>query len=229
MRFNIRLTEDISPYGLGLNDVFMIIHHAESLPFLHDVRFFTPEIIMPHAPEIGARINEQLQTWVDAFPTDEEGMDFLIRFGVNWSYWPSYILYPSFGQWRDYISVSYNVQLPRGGLGHYHAVFTISFDITTGETVNLIDIIPDIRPRLDSWQVSIININSERDLINAFSGMFYPFLYYNQGLTPPEYYTPPEGIVINDVWLIGSGPINIRFTEPDGRVMWARFSLDYND
>jgi phosphate transport system substrate-binding protein len=206
----VRLTPDISPYGTPpRDDAFSVIYHYDRL-LTPDIKLYTMEIEMPRSPELAARINEQLRQWTDGFPGDGAEARLLESF-VGWCkrqgvFEAEYPLQPIYGQWGNYLSVFYPLQTYDGPWNE-PAIYTISFDMRTGETVNLAERLPRELPYSTSMIV---------DSITSFDVEGFPAQENHQD------YIPAEGSVFTSAWL-DEAHLYVNITEPDGRKLQACF------
>lgn len=213
--FVFRLSEDISPYGTGLGVYKVSYHYAGRM--LPNIDLFTNKIEIPNTPDISERINTRLQTWSDAFPGDVDKVRLLESFSEWYGSTPEhpYRLQPLTGLWGNYLSVSYVLQTYDGPSTHMPAMYTMCFDITTGDVVNLPDVLPRGLPFAESQIQS---------LITRFEGKFsegdYPSTEYFDS------YVPADGFVIDDAWLLGS-MLGIHVTEPSGQRLQVFFYGDW--
>lgn len=204
--FRIRLTSEISPYGIGLDDFSVIYHYDRRM--LSKVDLFTLDVELPQSPEVAERINSQLKAWTDGFLSDDdktELLDMFVRWYGNGYYVEhpehAYSLQPFYGRWGDYLTVSYHLQTYDGPSTNMPMLYTICFDINTGEAVNLADNLP-------------------RDIPYSKGRIFDPITKFEAGTYPSqanyENYVPAEGSVITSAWLWGNG-LGLYVTEPGGR------------
>ncbi len=207
MTFNVPLTSDISPYGTETVDYSVSYDYDRRLG--DNIDLFTLNVKLPKAPEVAQRINEQLKTWTDGFPGDEDKTKLLDSF-VRWYYDDNnygdfgnvYRLQPESGIWNNYLSVSYTLQTYDGPSTFMPTPYTICFDMNTGEIVNLAELLPKDLPYAAGLVFSPITNFDDEDLYP--SREFY------------ENYTPVKGSVIISAWG-GSGYFGLYVTEPDGR------------
>ncbi|KPU43879.1 phosphate-binding protein PstS 1 precursor [Oxobacter pfennigii] len=206
MTFSIRLTSDISPYGIGIDDFSVIYRYDRRI--LPNVDLFTLNAKLPQSPEVAERINSQLKAWTGGFPGDD-GKAGLLDMFVRWyaSGWVAehsgytYRLQPVYGRWGDYLSVSYPLQTYDGPSAHMPTLYTICFDINTGEAVNLAKHLPNDIPYSKAMVL---------DSITKFEQGSYPEqLSY-------ENYVPAKRSVITSAWIWGNS-LGLYVTEPDGR------------
>lgn len=204
--FRIRLTSDISPYGIGIDDFSVIYRYDRRL--LPNVDLFTLDVKLPQSPEAAARINKQLKAWTDGFSGDDSKAGLLDMF-VNWysDGWYvehpeyAYSLQPSYGRWGDYLSVSYPLRTYDGPSQNMPTLYSICFDMNTGEAVNLAEQLPRDIPYLKAMIL---------DPVTKFEAGTYPSQAYY------ENYVPAEGSVLTAAWLEGDA-LGLYMTEPDGR------------
>ena len=213
MTFQIHLTEDISPYGSGQQDRIPVTYNYDR-EMLPGIDLFTIRINLPDEPDITERINQRLQAWTDGFPGDEESKKLLEEF-ARWLGTEKYHyrFYPLYGQWKNYISVTYDLDCEF--FNDMPVVYTICFDMNTGDEVNLVDTLPSDLP------FSTASVVTQ---ITSFPGRFdddYPSQEYF------ENYTPPAGTVINEAWLWGD-MLGLYLTEPNGRQLQAFFYDEWN-
>jgi len=213
MTFHVLLTEDISPYGLGLPEFSVIYDYAGRMtPRVH---LFTASVSVKDKPNVTARINERLESWINGFPDDGIDSDLLNdfiewyggSFGDDWlpSDW-AYRLQPSVEIWHDYLSVSYILQLYDGPASNMPMVGAICFDIRTGEVVDAVSVLAKDLDYSNAYGVTIADFSKLND-----------WGWYEQDDLPSGY-TPVAGSVITDAWIL-YGNINIYVTEPNGRVL----------
>jgi hypothetical protein len=213
MTIYIRLTEDISPYGVGLPALAITYDYAGRI--MPRIDFHTLQISIGDYPEVSARLNESLTDWLDTFPWGEEQENLLGDF-IEWysgqfvGDWASgdwaYRLQPTVERWREYISVSYILQLYDGPSFNMPMVNTISFEIETGRVVDLANRLPDDLDYRAASGFTLIDFN-----------VIYDWGWPQQDYMP-EGYIPAEGSIITDAW-IAYGMLNLNLTEPDGRVL----------
>lgn len=208
MTFSIPLTSDISPYGTETVDFSVTYNYDRQLA--DNIDLFTLNVKLPKAPEVAQRMNEQLKTWTDGFPEDEDKKELLDSF-AKWylsdsyyaSYGNTYRLQPDYGRWKDYLSVSYTLQTYDGPASFMPTPYTICFDMNTGEVVNLAELLP-------------------KDISYEDSMAFTPRTNFEVGTEPHEEvfenYTPVKGSVITSAWG-DSGCLGLYVTEPDGRTL----------
>lgn len=218
-RIFIPLSDKISPYGIAEFRFSVTYQYARRL--IPRVDLLTMQVDLADRPEVSSKINKSLDVWSDSFPGSEESVKLLNDF-VKWyidvicdgyvaDSW-TYKLQPSAVIWKDYLSVSYILELFDGPSTHMPMAYTISFDINTGNVVYLDQMLP-----------------SYLDYYNAI--VFVPFgrspgdpgsWGFPGEETMPDGYAPPAGSIITDAW-VSSGTLNIYLTEPNGRVLQACF------
>ena len=208
--FNIRLTADISPYGTGLGGFTATYHYAKRLTA--NIDLFTLQVTITGAEDATERVNGRLQSWIDGFPDSDDKKELLESF-AGWygsSSEHPYRLQPICGRWKNYLSVSYPLQTYDGPSNHLPTVYTICFDMATGDEVKLVDVIP-------------------RGLPYADAQIFTPIRYFkgklDEGYPPQEFfenYTPADGTIYNEAWLWG-GMLGMYATEPGGRELQVFF------
>jgi hypothetical protein len=217
MTFSIRLTSDISPYGIGVAEVedFSVEYHRDRR-MLPNVDLFTLSVELPQSPEIAEDINRRLKAWTDGFPGD--GDTELLNTFVKWytNIWDAdlseyaYRMQPVYGRRGDYLSVSYPLMTHDGPWTHQPVLHTLCFDMNTGEAVNLAEHLP-------------------RELSYSKATIFDPIVRYEVGTVPSqthyEDYTPAEGSVITSAWIAEGGGLGAYVTDPDGR----RLQVDFYD
>jgi phosphate transport system substrate-binding protein len=209
--FDIRLTPDISPYGTSMaNDGFSVLYRYDRR-MTPNVDLFTLEIDIPRSPEVSERINRQLKAWTDGFPGSGEAAALLDSFVEHYTYdWEddyftkyAYRMQPVYGQWNGYLSVSYPLQTYDGPSSHMPTLYTICFDMDTGEAVELAERLPRDIPYTKGWILEPIT--------EFEAGTYTSQTYY-------ENYVPAEGAVVTSAWLQGSR-LGMYVTEPDGRAL----------
>ena len=209
--YYIRLTEDISPYGLGSTVYTVSYDYARRI--LPQVDLYTVRVDIPGKPDVSAKINRQIEAWTDTFPGAGDNVDMLNDF-VEWMsrYDASvYAFQPSTGLWGDYLSVYYGL-LSYGGplFSLTPMIYSICFDINTGATVNLVDALPGD----PDFGAAFASTLPEFD---AIEGSGIPRQEY-----VPEGFSPAPGSVITDAWVV-DGYINIYIAEPSGKVWQSSF------
>jgi len=212
INFYIRLTEDISPYGLGLPEYSLTYDYDRRL--LPNVDLYTLKVNIPDKPGVSARINERLKVWTDTFPGSDESVSLLKSF-CNWfnsSASNPYRLQPIGAKWQDYLSISYILQTYDGPSIDMPMVYTICFDMKTGNTVDLTKVLPG---KLDYSRTHGITPADFSD-----TGEYG----YPRQENTPDGYVPAAGSVITDAWIMYG--INILVTEPNGRVLQFLFWED---
>ena len=210
--FLIRLTEEISPYGTGLGGLTETYHRAGQL--MTNLDLFTIRVKIPDAPDAAKRINAHLTAWTNRFPGEHrELLEGFVRWYGSQPEYP-YRLQPMTGRWKNYLSVTYILQTYDGPSTHMPMLYTICFDITTGDVVNLADALP-------------------RELPFAEAMVFFPASgfegRYSEGGNVLrqsddyfESYEPPGGTVIDEAWLLGN-MLGLHLTEPSGRKLQVFF------
>ena len=210
-RFSIRLTEDISPYGAGSNVYSVTYDYGRRMTPLVDL--YTLSVDIPDRPDVAGRINRQLQMWTDSLPGswasfDSDTLDgFIAWFGAS-EEWP-YRLQPTAGLWGNYLSVNYYLSTYDGPAFPPRMIFTISFDIRTGDAVELTDMLSDDFDYSGASFFVPVTFDPSNDWAPRYEYM-------------PEGYTPPRGSVITAAW--AGYTMNLYVTEPGGRVLQASFS-----
>jgi phosphate transport system substrate-binding protein len=207
--FNIPLTADISPYGIGIGDYSVTYHYARRMLPYADLYTLTVDI--PASPDITAFINKQLKTWSDGFPGGKEKVNLIEGFHKVFSIYTDdgyYIcsLQPSSGRWGDYLTITYVLSAYGGYMGNMPMLYTICFDMNTGRAVNLVDVLPG------NLDYSIGSVFPQRK--PAKDGDF-EYINYDSDIGIGIGYTPDAGSIITDAWFMGGG-LNIYVTEPDG-------------
>jgi len=210
MNFHIALTEDISPYGEGLPDFSVTYEYAGH--FIPKVDLLTANISLKGKPATSARINLLLKAWIESLPTDgdvEMLGDFIEWYSGNViGEWVAddwvYRLQPTVEKWKNYLSVSYTLQLYDGPGNHLPLFRTICFDVTTG---NVADLVKVISGNVDYYYASGFTRIDFKD-INEWG-------WFDQKNMPTGY-APPRGSVITDAWIMYGG-LSINVTEPSGR------------
>jgi hypothetical protein len=203
LNLSVRLTDDISPYGTPPDR--LSVQYGLGSRLLPRVDLLTIDLYLPEAPEIAAKINGQLRNWERGFPDDEEAMDLLAEFmqavypdAAGWNIGWVYRLQPTYGVWRDILSVSYITQIFDGPTNWLPMVFTIAFDLRTGEQVELVDLLP-----------------SDLDLSEAG---WYARVRFEDGrlIQDSEGRQPSGDIVITEAWLMYGNGLVLTIAEPDG-------------
>ncbi|MDR0490919.1 MAG: substrate-binding domain-containing protein [Oscillospiraceae bacterium] len=212
--YSIRLTEDISPYGVGLAEYSIAYDYDRRL--LPNADLFTLSVSIPNSPAVADKINKRLKSWTDSFAGSGAPAAALKDF-CDWcgsTAEDPYRLQPLYGRWRDYLSVSYIPQTYDGPSYQMPALYTICFDTKTGNTVNLADVLPLELPRdLDYSLASIFAPVSLSELETRGADSMEHM---------PDGYIPKSGAVITDAWII-YGRISLCLTEPDGRALQVFF------
>ena len=211
LSFDVRLTEEISPYGEGLGGFSEVYHRVGRL--MPNIDLFSLSVGIPDAPDITERINAQIDTWVDGFPGDKGDLlgAFVSWYGSNQEY--PYRFQPLSGRWKDYLCVTYTLQTYDGPIiASLPVMFTVCFDLRTGDTVNLADALPGDLP---FQEANVI------EPISEFRGEYYD----GEMIWPEsiENYRMPEGTVIDEAWLLGDYLLGLRITEPNGRKLQVSF------
>lgn len=203
---SIRLTSEISPYGTVMDDFSIIYDYDRRM--LSNVDLFTLTVNLPQSSKVTERINSQLIAWTDGFPSDDgkaELLDMFVKWYADGYYLDhpefAYRLQPSYGRWGDYLSVSYPLQTYDGPSTNKPTLYSICFDMNTGETINLAEHLPG-------------------DIPYSKGMVFAPITNFEAGTYPSEgyyqNYVPTDGSVITSAWLWGNG-LGLYVTEPDGR------------
>jgi len=93
-------------------------------------------------------------------------------------------------------------------------LYTVCFDIHTGDVIDLRDKLPELTDFKKSYGFTKMEFK-------GLDNMEYP------AQTPilTDTYTPPEGSGISDAWILHEC-VNIYLTEPDGRVLQFFFYED---
>ena len=214
--FYIPLTEDMSPYGVGIPEVARIYDYAGRI--MPQVDLFTVSINLRGRPEVSARINETLELWYGTFFEDLDNAEFLSDF-VAWytgnvsdvssiTDW-AYRLQPSVEMWGDYLSVSYILQLFDGPSFEMPMFRTICFDVRSGNIVDL------------AWVLSLDSLEASFSSAAGFTRADFSRLTdwaWPVQENMPEGYLPRRGSDISAAWIL-HGCLNIQVTEPGGRVL----------
>jgi len=210
-----RLTDDISPYGTPPDRVSVQYDLGNRIHPRVDLMTLTVNI--PGAPAIADSINAQLRAWERGFPDDADAMADLEGF-TQWEYFGNYRIYrlqPTYGVWRDYLTVTYITELFDGPSFWLPMLLTIGFDLRTGEQVNLVELLPDT---LD---------------MNGTDANIYPRVRFEGGRIIQESfeqgYVLPNESVITDAWLLYGGGLAVTITDPDGRVLQTTFWGDWDN
>jgi hypothetical protein len=210
--FLISITEDISPYGIGVGGLSVSYQHKKRL--MPNIDLFTLRVKIPDAPDAAKLINEQLDAWTEGFPGDSETSELLKGF-VKWfecSEEYPYRLQPQYGQWKNFFSVSYPLQTYDGPSYNMPVLYSICFDITQGELVDLTDFMPSGLPFADGSVFSSIR---------GFQGSISD----GGGGPAQEYYdnyTPPKGSAVSEAWIVGD-MLGMHIIEPDGKKVQVFF------
>ena len=206
----------------GFNYIdYINTHIADELQALGQlipgVNLAKPVVSMPEAQDVEDRINDELQSWISGFRSDKEAIR-QIEWRAKEVYeraeeggWSdfNYIFEPYIGYWKNYITAFYSLSGDEGIGGAGPLMFSICFDIDTGERVNLAEKLPDnIDFSKASWVVTPIR-QTEGGQIGgeAVSGSL----------------VPAPGSVITNAVMWGSTMI-IYVTEPDGGMLECFFS-----
>ncbi|MDR1217823.1 MAG: substrate-binding domain-containing protein, partial [Oscillospiraceae bacterium] len=212
---NIRLTADISPYGIDGDEPAIAYRYDYDRRMLPNVDLLTLSVEMPQSPEIAERINSQLKTWTDGFSAESENIEIMNGF-MKWCFYlwgddytqHAYKIQPARSLWRDYLFVSYPLHLYDGPMVIVPVFDAICFDINTGETVDFAKHLPSDLP----YSTSMVSDPAAR----YGDESSYDF---------NAKYAPVEGSVVTSAWILG-GDIGIYVTEPDGRRIQVNF-LDW--
>ena len=212
--YYIRLTEDISPYGLGVAEYTVSYDYARRI--LPQVDLYSLSVDIPGKPDVSARINEQIIDWTDTFPEIGNNVKLLNDF-VEWycGFGISvYDLQPFDGLWNGYLSVHYSLHTPGGPMFYMlPMIYSICFDINTGEEVNLVDALPGDLDFGAAYGYTL------PDFSNVAETGFPSQENISEG------FTPAAGSVITDAWIVGENNVNIYLTEPSGRVLQLYFPM----
>ena len=206
MEFHIQLPEYISPYGVGL--AAYAVNYDYSRLILPQVELYTLNVSIPGKHEVAERINEQLDAWSDEFPGTGITAEMLNSF-AKW-YSSIYRLQPSIGLWRNYLSVSYSLNTYDGPSQNMPMLYSICFDINTGDAVWLPDVLPD------NLDYSAAHGFERADFSNLEVGEYPSQEYLHEG------FSPEAGAEITDAWLAYNGLL-IYLTEPSGRILQIFF------
>jgi hypothetical protein len=212
--FDIRLTDDISPYGTAAGKWPLRVVYDYAGRLRPHVDFYTMRVRMPQSPEVAERINERLDAWYDGFLRQDDKVEIIDGF-VKWCAElmdnPDYVhdFQPFYELWDDYLSVSYVLLIDYSLTENAPMVYTISFSLVTGEEVDLADKLSRDFPYRES---RIFDPITKFD-INTKSGdeIFLSRTIY-------EGYTPAEGSVITSAWLVRNS-LGLYVAEPDGRTL----------
>ena len=96
-------------------------------------------------------------------------------------------------------------------------LYTICFDITTGDAVNLADVLPRELPFAEAMVFTPIS---------GFRGRYGEGENWNPQ-DNFENYVLPDGTVIDEAWLLGS-MLGLHLTEPNGRKLQVFFYGEWN-
>jgi phosphate transport system substrate-binding protein len=205
IHYTLRLTQDLSPYGSGLDEYSVIYDYDRRL--MEHIDLFTLKLDMPKSPDVAERINTALKNWTDGFPGSGESAE-LLR-GLD--EWVSFTapFKPLVGRWKNYLTVYYETLNSDMMPLLSRAVYTICFDLNTGETVRLADMLP-------------------KDLNFANANIYSPAVFsggdmVDESDSVPDGYIPAEGSVVTEAWIREDGALCMYLTEPDGRRLQAIF------
>ena len=199
---NVRLTPEISPYGVVSDGLSVDYYLATRLTPKADL--FALHVRIPQTPDVESRINEQLNAWISSFP---ERNDKLVLIEYYMSPFENYIykLEPSYHYWNNYLSICYKLWTEPDELYMAPMLFAICFDMDTGEQINLAEKLPE----------SIYK--------NEYQA-FLPILYLedwpdygDDGISNDQYFIP-NGSVITEAWF-DYYSFEMYVTEPDGRIL----------
>ena len=209
--FYINLTEDISPYGAGGVSYTVAYDYAGHLS--PQINLFTLRVDIPGRADVATRINEQIIAWVNDFPDAGYKVKMLDDF-VEWYCGLGiavYDLQPSAGLWRDYLSVHYSLHTPGGPMFYSTPmIYSICFDINTGEEVNLAGMLPADPDYSSAYIYTLPNFDDLEE---------YGFPYQESML---ERYTPAAGSIVTDAWVNGES-VYMYLVETTGRVLQVCF------
>ncbi|MCL2323541.1 MAG: hypothetical protein FWC47_15715, partial [Oscillospiraceae bacterium] len=156
----------------------------------------------------------------DGFPNDNTTIELLGEF-ANWILGTPeqpYKLNPVYGQWGNYLTVSYIPQM-YGGVAspdiQMPMLYTICFDMTSGDVVNFADVLPRKLSELP-FEKAFIKMTP----ILHFEGTIIDNSYPAQGHSVVD--VPKDGSVISEAWLYGD-TLCLYITEPDGRKLQIAF------
>ncbi|MDR1158099.1 MAG: substrate-binding domain-containing protein [Oscillospiraceae bacterium] len=208
--FDVRLTGDISPYGTAADEWPLRVMYDYAGRLLPNVNIYTMRVSMPQSPEVAERINEQLAAWYDGFPRQDDKVELIDKF-VKLKDNPDYVynFQPLYGQWDDYLSVSYVLQNYDGPANNAPMVYTIGFSLVTGQEITLADKLPQDIPYLRGMAMVFDSMITQMEE----GERFLRTIYEND-------YTPAEGSVITSAWLLDNS-LGLYVTEPDGRKLQA--------
>ena len=207
--FGIRLSRDVSPYGEGYET---IVSYRKAGQLVPGVNLAMPAVSMPGAPAVADSINSGLQSWVNGFGSDWGKIQ-----QIEWRYREAYrqaegwelehfnfILEPFIGYWENYISIAYSLDSNHGTVNEGPLMFSVCFDLDTGERVNIVEKLPDnIGFSKASWVRTPL-----RQTEDGQTG----------GDSLPEGFVPAPGSVVTNAIMWGDTMI-IYISEPDGRVL----------
>ena len=208
--FYVTLTDDISPYGTKADGYAVRYGYAGPLDARTDL--FDVRVSMPDAPDAAERINQRLGAWVGGFGGDLANMEALDGFaawllgiyGIDEGYGYKVRLQPSVGVWRGSLTVTYMLSDYSGPNIDLPMLWTIAFDMATGEEVSLLSRLPDPLDLTEAFMVVPASFEG-----GVMAGG------YGEGHMEGA---PAPGSTVTDAWLIHS-TLWVRVTEPDGRVL----------
>jgi hypothetical protein len=223
MKFRIRLTKDISPYGDGYN---INVSYRSAGQIIPDVNLAKPVINIPKNKTVTDKINNEIQSWINNFGNSTETIT-QIEWRLNdakrvvreWGLSDyTFLLEPKVGYWKNYISVSYSFSWEDGVIGGDGGplLFSICFDLNTGERA---DIAEKLQGNIDFSKMDWIG-TPYWQTANGQRG----------GVTMPEGYMPVRGSVVTNAIILGdyneyisNNTMVIYVTEPNGRVLRCIF------
>ena len=126
-------------------------------------------------------------------------------FSEDDSYYICY-LQPTAGRWRDYLTVTYVLDAYAGPVGNMPMLYTICFDINTGQAVKLADVLPGDLDYSKSFVLPQVKPATAK-------GIFFENINYDN--TIRSGHIPEAGSVITEAWVMDDR-VNINVTEPDG-------------
>ncbi|MCL2165387.1 MAG: substrate-binding domain-containing protein, partial [Oscillospiraceae bacterium] len=224
--FYIEIDSDISPYGNEHDEHYVdySVDYITAGQFMQDIGIVIPVLNMPKSPDIADLINERIVAWADELSDVEEKVA-LINAYSEWMQESLYeynappdstrfklLLWPSYGKWRYYFSVSYVMRDNDYVWDNTSTLYYISFDLNTGETVDLLEKIPDNLDFSESLAFSPYKVSDDGHIVSASE--------FEEG------YMIPEGSVIYGVWFDQGSTLYTHVVEPEGRVMLVRLWLD---